>query len=127
MYDLETDMSILSDNLIYYRKLAGKTVMDVERATGISHSTYTCWEQGYRQPRKLEDLGKVAEVFGITMDLLLYDRNGEATTVEMKKMRDERELQNLLRAYSVLNEEGKEKLTSYAEDLQSMEKYREVE
>ena len=47
MYDLETDMSILSDNLIYYRKLAGKTVMDVERATGISHSTYTCWEQGY--------------------------------------------------------------------------------
>ena len=50
-------MSILSDNLIYYRKLAGKTVMDVERATGISHSTYTCWEQGYRQPRKLEDLG----------------------------------------------------------------------
>ena len=124
MYDLEMDMSILSDNLIYYRKLAGKTVMDVERATGISHSTYTCWEQGYRQPRKLEDLGKVAEVFGITMDLLLYDRNGEATTVEMKKMRDERELQNLLRAYSVLNAEGKEKLTSYAEDLQSMEKYR---
>ncbi len=117
-------MSILSDNLIYYRKLAGKTVMDVERATGISHSTYTCWEQGYRQPRKLEDLGKVAEVFGITMDLLLYDRNGKATTVEMKKMRDERELQNLLRAYSVLNEKGKEKLTSYAEDLQSMEKYR---
>ena len=59
------------------------------------------------------------------MDLLLYDRNGETTTVEMKKLRDERELQNLLRAYSVLNAEGKEKLTSYSEDLQSMEKYRE--
>lgn len=120
-------MSILSDNLIYYRKLAGKTVMDVERATGISHSTYTGWEQGYRQPRNLEDLGRVAEVFGITMDLLLYDRDGEAITIEMKKHRDEHDLQALLRAYSVLNAEGKEKLTSYAEDLQSMEKYRKTE
>lgn len=64
----------------------------------------------------------MAEVFGITMDLLLYERNGKATTVKMKKMQDERELKNLLRAYSVLNTKGKEKLTSYAEDLQSMEK-----
>ena len=116
-------MSTLSDNLKYYRNLSGKTVREVSEETGIAHQTYTGWELGIRQPRNLDNLDIVAQCFGITKDVLLYDREG-AVVIELKRNRSEQDRQNLLAIYTKLNAEGKAKLNSYAEDLISIDRYR---
>lgn len=107
----------------YYRKLSGKTVREVSEETGIAHQTYTGWELGNRQPRNFDDLDSVAQCFGITKDVLLYDREGTAV-IELKHTRSKQDRQNLLAIYARLNTEGKAKLHSYAEDLISIERYR---
>ena len=117
-------MSTLSNNLKYYRSLSGKTVREVSEETGIAHQTYTGWELGNRQPRNLDDLDRVAECFGITKDLLLYDREGNTVVVEFKEKRSEQDAQNLMKAYYELSREGRMKLSEYAEDLLSIDKYR---
>ena len=117
-------MSTLSDNLKYYRNLSGKTVREVSEETGIVQQTYTGWELGNRQPRNLDDLDIVAQCFGITKDVLLYDREG-TVVIELKRNRSEQDRQNLLAVYAKLNAEGRAKLNSYAEDLISIERYRD--
>lgn len=117
-------MSVLSDNLKYYRTLSGLTVREITEQTGIPQQTYTGWELGNRQPRKLEDLDKVAKVFNISMDVLLLDREGNEMVVEFPKKREKQDLDNLVRAYKELNAEARAKLSGYAEDLLSIEKYR---
>lgn len=117
-------MSTLSDNLKYYRKLSGKTVREVSEETGIAHQTYTGWELGNRQPRNLDDLDIVAQCFGITKDVLLYDREG-TVVIELIRDRSEQDRQNLLAIYNKLNAEGKAKLNAYAEDMLMIERYRD--
>lgn len=116
-------MSTLSDNLKYYRKLSGLTVRELTEKTGIPQQTYTGWELGNRQPRHLDDLDKVAEVFGITKDYLLYE-NGKTITIEVKEKRSDKDRERLLRSYSALNDEARMKIVEYAEDLLGNEKYR---
>ena len=120
-------MSTLSNNLKYYRKLSGLTAREVAAQCGIPQQTYTGWETGHRQPRNLDDLDKIAAVFGITKDYLLIDRDGNTVTIEPKEKRKEQDRQMLLRAYDELNEEAKEKLVGYAEDLLELGKYRNNE
>ena len=120
-------MSTLSDNLKYYRKLSGLTTRQVADMSGISQNTYIGWETGHRQPRNLDDLDKIAPVFGITKDYLLIDRDGNTVVIEPKEKRREQDRQILLRAYEELNEEAKEKLVGYAEDLMELGKYRKTE
>ena len=67
-----------------------------------------CWETGHRQPRNLDDLDKIAEVFGITKDLLL---------IEQKERDTDR--RKLLQAYDELSTESRKKLLDYAEDLRN--------
>ena len=55
---------------------------------------------------------------------MLYDRNGKAITIEEKQRRSEHEVQILLNAYYNLNMEARTKLVSYAEDLLSINQYR---
>ena len=117
-------MSTLSDNLKYYRKISGLTTKEVAEKSGIAQMTYIGWETGHRQPRNLDNLDKIAAVFGITKDYLLYDRNGKAITIEEKQRRSEHEVQILLNAYYNLNMEARTKLVSYAEDLLSINQYR---
>jgi len=95
--------------------------------SGISQNTYIGWETGHRQPRNLDDLDKIAPVFGITKDYLLIDRDGNTVVIEPKEKRKEQDRQILLRAYEELNEEAKEKLVGYAEDLMELGKYRKTE
>ena len=117
-------MSVLSENLKYYRTLSGLTVREITEKTGIPQQTYTGWELGNRQPRKLEDLDKVAKVFNISMDILLLDREGNKMVIEFPKKREKQDLDNLVRAYNELNAEARAKLSGYAEDLLSIERYR---
>lgn len=116
-------MSTLSDNLKYYRTLSGMTVREVTEKTGIPQQTYTGWELGNREPRRLDDLDKVAEAFGITKDLLLYS-NGSIVKEKSKEKRPEQMRERLLRTYAALNDEARKKIVEYAEDLLSIEKYR---
>ena len=45
--------------------------------------------------------------------------------IELKRNRSEQDRQNLLAVYAKLNAEGRAKLNSYAEDLISIERYRD--
>lgn len=111
-------MSTLSNNLKYYRALSGLTSKEVSEKTGIPQMTYIGWETGHRQPRNLDgNLDKIATVFGITKDLLLYDRADEPVTIEQKEKRSDQDRQALLRTYDALNSSGQSKLLNYAEDL----------
>ena len=82
------------------------TAVELASFLGISQATYICWETGHRQPRNLDDLDKIAEVFGITKDLLL---------IEQKERDTDR--QKLLQTYDALSTESRKKLLDYAEDL----------
>lgn len=111
-------MSTLSSNLKYYRELSGLTSREVSEKTGIPQMTYIGWETGHRQPRNLdENLDKIATVFGITKDILLYDRTEEPITIEQKEKRADQHRQAILHAYDSLTDEARARLLRYAEDL----------
>ena len=115
-------MSILSENLKYYRSLTGKTTLQLEQETGIAHQTYTGWELGNRQPRKTSDLQKVAEALGVSVDILYMDR-GVEHTIEIHRKRSEQEQKDLIAAYQKLNAQGRARMNSYLQDLLDIDRY----
>ncbi len=53
-----------------HRKAFGKTLLDVERATGISNQNLSRWEQGKVLPN-IDFCVKLADYYGITLDELV--------------------------------------------------------
>lgn len=54
------------------RERAGKSVLEVSRVLGVSPQAVYQWEWGKTSPR-LSFLGKMAEMYGCTVDELLSD------------------------------------------------------
>ena len=52
------------------RKAKGLRIADVQRATGVSYSTFTDWKAGRYTP-KVDKLQKIADFFGVTVDYLM--------------------------------------------------------
>ncbi len=64
---------MLGENLKKYRKLCGFRQDDVAKVIGVDRSAYTYYENGKTQPN-VENLKKIAAMFGIDMNILLgYD------------------------------------------------------
>ena len=53
-----------------HRLLMGKTLMDVERETGISNSNFSRWEQGKVLP-SVAFCEMLADYYGISLDELI--------------------------------------------------------
>lgn len=83
----------------------------VSKATGISQATLSQWKKGDYTP-KADKLQKIADYF--ETPLSYFYENQEPSDDEKRK---------LILAFMALNEDGKQKLMEYAEDLSSMEKY----
>lgn len=56
--------------LKYQRELNGKTLLDIERATGISNQNLSRWEQGKVLPN-IDFCVKLADFYGISLDELI--------------------------------------------------------
>ena len=59
-----------AENLTHIRKKLGMTRKEVAEKMGITPQAYSCYEYGRREPR-LDNIVKLAEVFGVSTDALL--------------------------------------------------------
>lgn len=64
------------DNLKFYRKAHGMTQQKLANELKIDRSTYSFYELGKARP-KFEVLKAIAKIFGITVDELLGNNEGE--------------------------------------------------
>lgn len=77
------------------------TQKDAARAIGVASGTYRNWEQGIGKGLKGEQLAKLSELYGVTVDYLLArtDRpNPEVRRPSVALTADERELLELYRS-----------------------------
>lgn len=112
---------MLKDQLRKARKDAGKTQKDVANHLGITESTYCGYETGKRQPDALK-IAKIAAFLNVTGNYLLeIEETDEKPPVDLPTASSQQT--RLVNLFLQLNEEGKEKLVEYADDLVSSGKY----
>ncbi|KAA9324459.1 helix-turn-helix domain-containing protein [Lactobacillus jensenii] len=75
---------IFKTRLAELRKQNNWTKTQVAKRLGISLPAYSGYEQGTREPT-LENARKLAEMFNVTLDYLLYDKEKETKTIDLKK------------------------------------------
>ncbi len=95
----------------------GESPSAVCQKIGLSNAVFSSWTDE-SIPRKAT-LMKIADYFGVTVDELVGDKKSPEETSKLNKQ----ELL-LISRYRELNDEGKEKLTEYADDLCSSGKYK---
>lgn len=67
--------------LKYQRKLSGKSLLEIEKATGISNANLSRWECGKNLPN-IDFCVKLADFYGISLDELVgrYFKKDNKTT-----------------------------------------------
>lgn len=112
---------MLKDQLRKARKDAGKTQKEVANHLGITESTYCGYETGKRQPDALK-IAKIAAFLNVTGNYLLeIEETDKKPPVDLPTASSQQ--MRLVNLFLQLNEEGKEKLVEYADDLVSSGKY----
>lgn len=66
---------MFKDKLKQLRLDKGVTQSDIAKAIGISPATIGNYEQGTREPRRIETLEKIAEYFGVSVECLMDDNS----------------------------------------------------
>ena len=62
------------------REARGISQQELADDIGVSPSAVGMWESGRREPRTLEQLGKIANYFGVSADYLLGQKEQEKPT-----------------------------------------------
>lgn len=137
-----------SENLKQIRIKKGFSQKEIAERLGVSQPSYAQYESGKRKP-KLETLSKIADALDITIveflaelspikpDLQLFagqpdsivEKGLEVITQLQEGAKDSAELtvsqgRELLESINKLNEEGRQKVKDYADDLAENPKYR---
>lgn len=103
-------------NIRVLRKRSGLTMKQLGIELGMAESTVSLYETGKRSP-DIQSLIRIADFFNVSLDYLCgreYDNSERVITSKQSKV---------LSLFDDLNEEGKEKLIDYADDLVSSGKY----
>ena len=66
---------MFKDKLKQLRLDKGVTQSDIAKAIGVSPATIGNYEQGTREPRRIETLEKIAEYFGVSVECLMDDNS----------------------------------------------------
>ena len=92
-----------------FRKKANLTTADVGRMIGKSDRTVSAWENGRGQP-DVDMLLQLCAIYGIESLSELVGENSSLPTLSTEELR-------LLSLFDDLNEEGREKVFTYINDL----------
>ena len=116
-------------------KSKGVTTADVCKATGIRQSTISNWKSR-RNTISAKYAKKIADYFGVSVDYLLTGNKVERKSISQKKYRfDDKsaelaqkmytdgKLFEMISNFEKLNDDGKNKVCGYIEDLLANAKY----
>lgn len=76
-------MKNYGEHIKAHRLINGKTLLDVEKATGINNANLSRWERGEVLPN-IDFCVKLADYYGITLDELVGRDIPEPTTAQSK-------------------------------------------
>lgn len=120
----------LLDKLDYLMARDGLNKRTLSQKSGVPYMTISdLYKKGYANT-KLSTIRKIASCFSVSLDYLIDDRitnelYGSSRIYSddlMNSKKDER-LQKICDGYYKLNDEGRDKLVSYSEDLVSTGRY----
>jgi putative transcriptional regulator len=78
-------MPDFGERIRHLRKKRGLTIMDVEKATGIGHSTISRWERGESVPNSSEIYQILMDYFKVDMSYLMGVSDGVLRESEVIK------------------------------------------
>ena len=104
-------------NLKFYRKESGLTQKEVAAHLGVAESTYNLYESGKRKIG-LEDLLKLGELYGCTVDDLL--NNKKAATASGDGLSDEEQI--LIRLFRILPADHRAAIIRRLQELERLQK-----
>lgn len=111
----------MDKKLISFKKNSGKTTKEISLESGIPIGTLNKLFSEQTKNPKLDTVRSVVHTLGYTLDDLFYpsaSQDGESFYNKGEEV--------LLNYYRELNQEGQEKLLSYADDLVSTGKYKKA-
>ena len=97
----------------------GLTLDEVARIVGVSNATISRWESGVIENQRRDKVELLAKALRLSPgELMGWPRNGSETTSSQDAA--------LLQLFHQLNEDGQQKVVTYAEDLVSSGKYEQA-
>lgn len=105
----------IAKNLLFYRKKCGLTQKALADKLGVKNTAVSNWESG-NNSIDIDTLVLACSIFGITLNDMYGKFSATPTLSDDESM--------LLSAYRSMNQEGKEKLLDYSEDLVSGGRYK---
>jgi transcriptional regulator with XRE-family HTH domain len=102
----------------------GMSQNDISKKLGIAQTTYSGYENGVRKI-PLEFISALADILNVSPTYLISGKKpkSEQTPVSELSMHEKQLVTN----FRLLNEEGQEKLSDYADDLVSSGKYKKLD
>lgn len=111
----------LSSKLELRRKQLNMTLLEVANKVGVTESTVQRWESGNIKTLRHERIVKLAEALDVTPSYLMGWDDEQVSSISAEFIPGE---DRLLSLYRELNEEGREKLIDYADDMTRSGKYK---
>lgn len=105
------------DTLISLKKKSGKTLKQISDESEVPLGTLNKLFAGQTKDPKLETIRSVVYALGFTLDDLDKNENTPAPSKDDEGALTKEELSRISAAMSQLNEEGRERVVEYAEDL----------
>lgn len=105
------------DSLIMLKKKSGKTIKQISDESGVPLGTLNKLFAGQTRDPKLETVRSVVRALGFTLDDLEERKNTPTPSIDDAGVLTQEELSRISAAMDQLNEEGRERVVEYAEDL----------
>lgn len=119
------DKGLMRHRLVETREFNGYNRKEFAELLGIPYRTITNYENGSREPGS-DYLARVADVCGCTVDWLLGltdDARETSPYSDLGLFASDPLVAKILNCYNSLNDEGRERLAEYADDLVKTGKY----
>lgn len=111
-------------DLLMKEKSLNKSTLS--KISGIPYTTIDgFYKKGY-QNTKLSTIWKLAEALEVSIDYLIDEKVNDRHPKECSSVPCDKKERELLTLYRGLNQEGQEKLLSYADDLAESRKYKKA-
>ena len=105
------------DALISLKKKSGKTIKQISDESGVPLGTLNKLFAGQTRDPKLETVRSVVYALGFTLDDLDERESTPTSSADDAGVLTKEELSRISAAMDQLNEEGRERVVEYAEDL----------